>query len=280
WGDRVGGDAVALHLRGGLDGEQGDARLGGGVVALAHGAEESGAGGGVDDAGRAGATGLGLGAPVGGGVPQRRVVRLEVHGGDLVPLLLGHAHEHLVAQESGVVDQHVEPPVGVDGLLHELRGTVPRGDVVAVDHGLSPGGLDLGHHLLGGVLADVLPVDPGAKSLTTTLAPSAAKASACSRPMPRPAPVTMTTRPSQIPIDVSLVEASCAAVLGQCLFSAVEADRKAGFSPPPWTSSSAPVMYAASGEARKAAACPTSRGSAIRPIGMVASTAATPSSSP
>src|SRR5699024_1893709 len=87
-GDRVGGDAVALHLRGGLDGEQGDARLGGGVVALAHGAEESGAGGGVDDAGRAGATGLGLGAPVGGGVPQRRVVPLEVHGRDLVPLLL------------------------------------------------------------------------------------------------------------------------------------------------------------------------------------------------
>src|SRR5262245_7681988 len=38
------------------------------------------------------------------------------------------------------------------------------------------------------------------RSLTTTFAPSAAYASACSRPIPRPAPVTMTTRPSQIPI--------------------------------------------------------------------------------
>ena len=34
------------------------------------------------------------------------------------------------------------------------------------------------------------------RSLTTTCAPSRANASACSRPMPRPAPVTMTTRPS------------------------------------------------------------------------------------
>src|SRR4051794_37423413 len=34
------------------------------------------------------------------------------------------------------------------------------------------------------------------RSLTTTLAPSLAKSSACSRPMPRPAPVMMATRPS------------------------------------------------------------------------------------
>ena len=35
-------------------------------------------------------------------------------------------------------------------------------------------------------------------SLTTTVAPCRANSSACARPMPRPAPVTMTTRPSQI----------------------------------------------------------------------------------
>ncbi len=35
------------------------------------------------------------------------------------------------------------------------------------------------------------------RSLTTTLAPWWASSSACSRPMPRPAPVTMATRPSQ-----------------------------------------------------------------------------------
>src|SRR5579875_2787880 len=38
------------------------------------------------------------------------------------------------------------------------------------------------------------------RSLTTTLAPWRANSRACSRPMPRPAPVTTTTRPSQIPV--------------------------------------------------------------------------------
>src|SRR5262249_19395770 len=38
------------------------------------------------------------------------------------------------------------------------------------------------------------------RSLTTTRAPSRANASACSRPMPRAAPVTMTIRPSQMPV--------------------------------------------------------------------------------
>ncbi len=37
------------------------------------------------------------------------------------------------------------------------------------------------------------------RSLTTTLTPSRAINSACSRPTPRPAPVTMTTRPSSTP---------------------------------------------------------------------------------
>src|SRR5579884_270678 len=38
------------------------------------------------------------------------------------------------------------------------------------------------------------------RSLTTTLAPSWAKRSACSRPMPRPAPVMMATLPSSAPM--------------------------------------------------------------------------------
>jgi len=44
------------------------------------------------------------------------------------------------------------------------------------------------------------PSRPTPMSLTTTRAPSAANASACSRPIPPPAPVTMTTRPSSNPI--------------------------------------------------------------------------------
>src|SRR5688572_6490112 len=41
-------------------------------------------------------------------------------------------------------------------------------------------------------------------SFTTTLAPSAANSSASSRPMPRPAPVTITTRPSQMPFAMRM----------------------------------------------------------------------------
>src|SRR4051794_42852 len=48
-------------------------------------------------------------------------------------------------------------------------------------------------------------------SLTTTRAPSAAKASAWARPSPPPAPVTMTTRSSQMPIRL-LSQVSLAAV--------------------------------------------------------------------
>src|ERR1700757_2542182 len=48
------------------------------------------------------------------------------------------------------------------------------------------------------------PSRPTPMSLTTTRAPSAAKAIACARPIPPPAPVTMTTRPSTTPIPMLL----------------------------------------------------------------------------
>src|SRR4029079_1622579 len=38
------------------------------------------------------------------------------------------------------------------------------------------------------------------RSLTTTIAPSAANSRACSRPRPRPAPVMIATRPSSAPM--------------------------------------------------------------------------------
>ena len=44
------------------------------------------------------------------------------------------------------------------------------------------------------------PSSSAPRSLTTTLAPWRANSRACARPMPRPAPVTMTTRPSQMPM--------------------------------------------------------------------------------
>jgi hypothetical protein len=68
-------------------------------------------------------------------------------------------------------------------------------------------------------------------SLTTTRAPSAAKASACARPIPPPAPVTMTTRPSSNPIGES-----------PYVVFAVDAVRNEGGSPPPCTGNVAPLM--------------------------------------
>ena len=112
------------------------------------------------------------------------------------------------------------------------------------------------------------PSRPTPMSLTTTRAPSPAKASACARPIPPPAPVTMTTRPSSNPISL----------LHHLL--ALEASRYGGGSPPPCTSRVAPLMYDAWSEARKAAAQPMSAGLASRPSGTVAPTAATDAASP
>ena len=69
-----------------------------------------------------------------------------------------------------------------------------------------------------GPVLDPLPSTSAPRSLTTTFAPWCANSSAWPRPMPRPAPVTMTTRPSQIPIRCLLCRlvaspAVCDAVL-------------------------------------------------------------------
>src|SRR4051812_41792520 len=54
-----------------------------------------------------------------------------------------------------------------------------------------------------GVASLPLPSLAPPRSLTTTLAPSDANSSACSRPMPRPAPVMIATRPSSVPMSSS-----------------------------------------------------------------------------
>jgi hypothetical protein len=46
-------------------------------------------------------------------------VALEVDVDDRVPLGLVHVEAHLVAQDAGVVDEHVEPSERVDGLGDE-----------------------------------------------------------------------------------------------------------------------------------------------------------------
>ena len=92
---------------------------------------------------------LGLVAPPGTGVAQRREVALEVDADDRVPLLLGGVHQHPVADEARVVDQDVEPAEGVDRLLHHRGRLLEVRDVRTVGDGLAAERLDLGDDLVG-----------------------------------------------------------------------------------------------------------------------------------
>ena len=57
--------------------------------------------------------------------------------------------EHPVAEEAGVVDQHVEPAEGLDRRARQARGPVPVGDVVAVGDGLAAARADRVDDLAG-----------------------------------------------------------------------------------------------------------------------------------
>jgi hypothetical protein len=77
------------------------------------------------------------------------------------PLLVGHVEEHPVARHAGVVDDHVEPPVPVDGGGHHRVGRRPLADVAGHDRRFTATTADL----LRGVLAcsrQVVDHDPGA----------------------------------------------------------------------------------------------------------------------
>src|SRR5580704_15885966 len=170
-GDGVGRDAVAPQLTGQYPGQGGDAGFGRTVVGLTGVAVEARLRGGVDDPTSDVLSGLGLVAPVYGGMVRRREVALEVHADDIVPVGLLHVEGHLVPQDPGVVDQDVEAAKGVDGLVDHVLAAFPRTDVVAVDRGLSATLFDEGDHVLGRVLvgrrvrerpSDVVDDDPGA----------------------------------------------------------------------------------------------------------------------
>ena len=77
---------------------------------------------------------------------------LEVHVDDGVPLGLVHVETHLVAQDSGVVDEDIEATERVDCLRDEGLSTTPGRDVVVVRSCLSAGARDLVDHLLRGSL--------------------------------------------------------------------------------------------------------------------------------
>jgi hypothetical protein len=90
-------------------------------------------------------------------------VTLEVHVDHGVPLGFGHVDDHTVAQDAGVVDEHVQIAERIDGLLHHALRTVPIGDVVAVDDGLATHRLDLVDDLHGGTEVAALAVHVAAE---------------------------------------------------------------------------------------------------------------------
>ena len=154
----------------------GESRLRRAVVGLSHVAVEARRRGRVDDPRvRHRRARLVLRPPVVDRVARRAEGAAQVHPHDVVPHADVHVHEHLVAQDAGVVDQHVQLAEGVERRLHQATGAVPVGDVVVVPDGLAAELLDLRHDVvhrpdvvdhdagsLPGELERVLTADPAA----------------------------------------------------------------------------------------------------------------------
>ena len=73
-----------------------------------------------------------------------------------------HVDEHPVAQDAGVVDEHVEVTERVNRLPHDPLGTVPRGDVVAVRLCPPTEGPDVGDDVVSGTTRRARTVGGGA----------------------------------------------------------------------------------------------------------------------
>src|ERR1700722_15662165 len=125
--------------------------------------------------------------------------------------------EQVVAHDAGVVDQGVDLPKLFQCQVDQPLRSVGICDAVMICHSPSPGALDLGNHRIGhrprsapprdvatqivhedGTTAPEapLPAMSPPRSFTTAVPPRLAISSAYVRPMPPPAPVTTTTRPS------------------------------------------------------------------------------------
>ncbi len=149
--DRIHGDPVAPQLPGQHPGHGRDPRLGRRVVGLPGVSEEPCLRRRVDDPPRHVLPGLCPPPPVDSGVVGRCEMPLQVDPDDVVPVGLVHVEAHLVPQDPGIVDQDVQLTEGVDGLVDERLGPVPRAHVGGIDGALAPAGLDELDDLLGGV---------------------------------------------------------------------------------------------------------------------------------
>ena len=104
-------------------------------------------------------------------MPGRAEMTLQVDADDRIPLGLVHREDHPVAQDAGVVDQHVETSEGVDGASDELAGLGEVGDVGTVGDRLTAHGLDFCNDLLGGTGVGAVPVGTTAQVVDHNLGP-------------------------------------------------------------------------------------------------------------
>ena len=103
------------------------------------------------------------------------------------------------ANDSGVVDEDVDPPEAFQCRADERVGTLDRRHVMAVgDRRASRARRSARRRTRRARHRRRSPAIEPPRSLTTTLAPRSASSMAWARPMPRPAPVTTATRPSNV----------------------------------------------------------------------------------
>ena len=109
-------------------------------------------------------------------------------GGDVLVEPVGVPFaERLVAHHRGIVDQPVDPAVGVNAGRHDVLRAGAVGQVGRHAQGLPAAGT--------GPSPRPPPGAPGAARPATTDAPASPSAAAVAAPMPLPAPVTMTAAP-------------------------------------------------------------------------------------
>ncbi len=95
----------------------------------------------------------------------------QVNLDDRIPFVDRHVGQHAVAQNAGIVDEHVEAAKGRDRLIDHPFGAVPIGHVIAIGDRLAPHGPDFFHNRFGGfarpafacpLSAEIVHHDPGA----------------------------------------------------------------------------------------------------------------------
>ena len=147
--DAIRGHLVFGHVQRHRLGQRGDAELRRGVIGLAEIADQARGRGHVDVT--AGILALEIGRR--GARDVERAVQMHVD--HRLPFLDRHVEEEAVAQDAGVIHDHVDPAEGINRGLDDAVGGLPLGHAVGVRHRRAAFGLDFLDHFLcrPGVLA-------------------------------------------------------------------------------------------------------------------------------